>query len=57
LCGYDDVIFGKNPFIALFVAGDDVIIKCTKQAREAFEAVFYQFYSKATDAKVHHGFG
>lgn len=57
LCGYDDVIFGKNPFVVLFVAGDDVIVKCTKQAREAFESVFFMFYKKTTEEHATHGFG
>ena len=57
LCGYDDVIFGKNPFVVLFVAGDDVIVKCTKSAREAVEKVFFMFYRKTTEEKVAHGFG
>jgi hypothetical protein len=51
--GYKGVAFGLVLVIVVFVAGDDVLIKCSRKARDAFIEVFHRYYAKSTEPQRH----
>lgn len=54
--GYHDVFWMKNNDVRVFVAGDDVLIKCTSEAAKLFDA-YYKAYFDTEVKPNHHGFG